>query len=449
MTRKLTSLVFIFCILFSDKAALAEDNKAKFIILDPIIDDGQKVNLEILDRSLIQTNHSIKITTKINLKGITNELPARYSINLYKKPSNEKQYLSRVNLTVLNKKQAKKSLINFEFDYFPNANEEEFYIDIYNENLDLISSYKQAIEFADELVGLDSGSDGLTEYECDGTDGKCLLDYIVGNIKFFSSLEPSVQTQIIKESDQPYKIITPILRKKRLKVARKSGSNIINLKSNFFDNLFIGNNDNRFGLNYSDSKLNFSFNNVNTLSLDSEGKLGNVVLEQTNATDLPEIPGKLEYDGNFLYFTDQNSRKRVFLGTPSSGSGNLGTNPTLTGTATMANDIVVNETLAFDSLTNNPSGAAVTINWHNGNRQSLTLNQPTTINFSAPPGVAHLTLMLIQDAIGGRTVTWPSSVRWSNNTAPSLTSTSNQIDIITCFYTGSLYYCQAGLNFSP
>jgi hypothetical protein len=38
-------------------------------------------------------------------------------------------------------------------------------------------------------------------------------------------------------------------------------------------------------------------------------------------------------------------------------------------------------------------------------------------------------LILKQDATGGRTVTWPASVRWAGGTPPLVTPAANAIDI--------------------
>lgn len=69
------------------------------------------------------------------------------------------------------------------------------------------------------------------------------------------------------------------------------------------------------------------------------------------------------------------------------------------------------ETLATQSSV---SGTA-TVNLNNGNAQQLTLTGNVTgFTFSNVPaaGAVRLTLYLVQDATGGRTVTWPGSVTW-------------------------------------
>ncbi|EDK72899.1 hypothetical protein TM7_0104 [candidate division TM7 genomosp. GTL1] len=78
------------------------------------------------------------------------------------------------------------------------------------------------------------------------------------------------------------------------------------------------------------------------------------------------------------------------------------------------------------------SGANTTVNLTNGNVQVLTLNASTTLAFSgATNGAAcSLSLYLKQDATGSRVITWPSSVKWPNGVAPTLSTGANKIDLV-------------------
>ena len=112
-----------------------------------------------------------------------------------------------------------------------------------------------------------------------------------------------------------------------------------------------------------------------------------------------------------------------------------------------------NEVIYYDEINvNTPAAAAVTIDWNDGNRQEVTLTDATTtMSFTDPPGSANLSLFVIQDGAGSRTVTWPAAINWPNGIPPTLTTVGGQIDIITCMYrqTAGTYYCQASLNFAP
>jgi hypothetical protein len=94
------------------------------------------------------------------------------------------------------------------------------------------------------------------------------------------------------------------------------------------------------------------------------------------------------------------------------------------------------------------SGTSLTINWNNGNKQAVTLTGNCTFTFTAPTVmVASLNLRLIQDSTGSRTVTWPAGVLWPGKVPAVLTTTAGGIDIISCYYNGTNYYCSPALNF--
>ena len=80
--------------------------------------------------------------------------------------------------------------------------------------------------------------------------------------------------------------------------------------------------------------------------------------------------------------------------------------------------------------TANATGAT-TLNLANGNVFNITLTGNATFTFSgATSGQAcSFSLYLRQNATGGRTVTWPGSVRWSGG-APTLTTSANAVDIL-------------------
>lgn len=112
-------------------------------------------------------------------------------------------------------------------------------------------------------------------------------------------------------------------------------------------------------------------------------------------------------------------------------------------------DIVINETATFDAeVDNGNSGTADTINWTVGNKQKSTLTDNCTFTFTEPAGPCNLILKLIQDATGGRTVTWPADVNWPSGTPPTLSTGANAIDIVALYYDGTNFYGMASLDFS-
>lgn len=89
------------------------------------------------------------------------------------------------------------------------------------------------------------------------------------------------------------------------------------------------------------------------------------------------------------------------------------------------------------------------IDWKLGNKFFFTFGvQNETFTFTAPSKPCSLLLVLKQDSVGSRTITWPATVKWVNKTAPTLTTDPNAIDVIALYYAGDgNYYCQASLNF--
>lgn len=84
--------------------------------------------------------------------------------------------------------------------------------------------------------------------------------------------------------------------------------------------------------------------------------------------------------------------------------------------------------------TNAAAGATPDIDLEVSNNHDVTLDANATFTFSNPPAsgsVGSLTLLLRQDGTGGWTTTFPASVDWAGGTAPTLTTTSGALDVLT------------------
>lgn len=80
--------------------------------------------------------------------------------------------------------------------------------------------------------------------------------------------------------------------------------------------------------------------------------------------------------------------------------------------------------------------AAGTIRLHpgNGNVGHVQLAGNVTIRLapvSDSRGAVSFTLVLVQDAVGSRTVTWGSEIDWGTTGAPTLTTTASKADVVT------------------
>lgn len=79
------------------------------------------------------------------------------------------------------------------------------------------------------------------------------------------------------------------------------------------------------------------------------------------------------------------------------------------------------------------AGSSTTINLADGNVHAITLAASiTTISLTgAAAGVAcSISVYIKQDAVGGRVVHWPASIKWPGGIAPTLTSTATATDLI-------------------
>ena len=97
----------------------------------------------------------------------------------------------------------------------------------------------------------------------------------------------------------------------------------------------------------------------------------------------------------------------------------------------------------------NVSGA-VTVNWQNGNHQTMTLTGNVTLTFSnaAPTGkLGAYILFITQDGTGGRTVTFPASHKATTGStfAISGTAASTMTEVVMYTYdAGTLYRTKQG-----
>jgi len=89
-----------------------------------------------------------------------------------------------------------------------------------------------------------------------------------------------------------------------------------------------------------------------------------------------------------------------------------------------------------------------TLNWNNSNLQTLILSGNTTLTLSGATEGSRLQLIVKQDSVGSRTITWPSTVKWSmGGVPPVLTTTQSGIDMVCLYYKDGLYYSTSATTF--
>ena len=121
-----------------------------------------------------------------------------------------------------------------------------------------------------------------------------------------------------------------------------------------------------------------------------------------------------------------------------------------TGGASVEHRIPIDKTMYFTGEEDNgDSGSgSVTIDWTVNNKQKITLTGSPTLVFTDPAGPSNFIFRIIQDAIGSRTITWPSNIKWANGTPPALSSGGQEIDILGIYFDGTDYYGNLSPNFS-
>lgn len=94
------------------------------------------------------------------------------------------------------------------------------------------------------------------------------------------------------------------------------------------------------------------------------------------------------------------------------------------------------------------TSSSITPNYTNGLVQTYTANSNFTLN--VPTNMvagSSLVLIITQDGTGGRLMTANASLLFANG-ARTLSSAANAVDLITIFYTGSIYLCALQRNYS-
>ncbi len=85
------------------------------------------------------------------------------------------------------------------------------------------------------------------------------------------------------------------------------------------------------------------------------------------------------------------------------------------------------------------SGGAATIDFKVGHKAKITLTEAVTFTFVAPRGPAQVAVRMIQDATGGRAVTWPT-VTWEGGSEPSWNTGANKGNIAFFYYDGATWW---------
>lgn len=107
--------------------------------------------------------------------------------------------------------------------------------------------------------------------------------------------------------------------------------------------------------------------------------------------------------------------------------------------------------IALDSsFSNGTCATSASIAYSNGNHQSLTLTAGNTcaLSFVQPPeGTFNLTLKITQASTPTGAIS-TAAVYWPGGTTPTITTTANAVDFISCYLDGTNTYCVPSQNFA-
>jgi len=92
-------------------------------------------------------------------------------------------------------------------------------------------------------------------------------------------------------------------------------------------------------------------------------------------------------------------------------------------------------------------GAVMVVDWTLGNKAKVTLGANCACSWTDPVSACNVVLEVVQDGTGNRTVTWPSSVKWPQGSAPTLSTGALDIDVVCLYWNGTNYYGSIGLNY--
>jgi len=101
----------------------------------------------------------------------------------------------------------------------------------------------------------------------------------------------------------------------------------------------------------------------------------------------------------------------------------VGTAVTFNGTAKQANQTVVDM--------GNVTGATTVDFDVRGNFIKMTMTGNITLTFSNMRVGTTYVIFFVQDGTGGKTITFPSGVRWPGGTTPTLNTTANRVSLVT------------------
>jgi len=121
----------------------------------------------------------------------------------------------------------------------------------------------------------------------------------------------------------------------------------------------------------------------------------------------------------------------------------LGNTTTSVGNVTVANVTVTDYTETLNAIGNSSTSQTITLT--TGTVQTVTLTANCTFTMPTVTGGKSF-MVFVNSGAGSFTATF-SGVKWSGNTAPTITTTASKVDIVTFASDGSSWYGVYSQNF--
>jgi hypothetical protein len=496
-------LIMVLLVMQSDFVALAKKKKKAPIVfssLDNLMDRDFFLQIDQANFSQDITNAITGLTISYDPRSIAvaNSFPHFIKIEVYKyDDSGNEVLLSVINQSFKKKKHLKPTVTQIPLPSLVETS--NIIVKVFDSNSALAGRFETSIEIQNNS---DTASN-ITESQsdCDEADfGQCQMDYIVKNLNIVGINSKDPATVVTRERTGKFIARVPLVAQGRKRVKSKikirgavGGGTTLGRAINFENSndkvkaqMGWDESTDSLKITFPGSDRSFSFSEEGLLNITKTGDSSNsgnkddltsLLLQDGDENQVPIqiergtlstnlVDGAIEYDGSKLYFTSGN--KRYALGSSSTVINNGGGGPNFT--ASGPNDAIllnsssnsavsssalefvsgslrVSNAIVFQSLNSETFNGVQNINWTTGNQKRITLDGNTTLTFTAPAGFGSILLEINQDVVGGRTITWPGNVLWSDGSAPVLSTAANAIDVVTCFYNGTNYLCQAGLNF--
>jgi hypothetical protein len=112
---------------------------------------------------------------------------------------------------------------------------------------------------------------------------------------------------------------------------------------------------------------------------------------------------------------------------------------TLTGTQTVTNKTLTKPKFnaSYQNYSTSVDGAIITFDLSTANIHTTTLQGNRTLTVTNPVVGQPFLIRLIQDVVGGRSVNWWTTIKWTGGNAPSLTATPDAVDVFGFICTGT------------